>query len=234
MCSSDLSSSQQGILDAEYQIGEDLISEKKYAESRAAWEQFMSKYPLDVRTYKILYTFGFIQYQLALESKKNKESDKARELFQKAISEWEKLISKSPNGAESQAALFMMGKIYEEELKDLAKALATYRKVQHGNYYSESQGRILQMTAKHLALSTERIFRTNETPGVKAHVRNIKKLNVRMYKLNLEEYFRKEHTIQNVEKLDLALIEPDKVWEVAVTDYAEYLQIGRASCRERV
>jgi uncharacterized protein YfaS (alpha-2-macroglobulin family)/tetratricopeptide (TPR) repeat protein len=216
------SSSQQGILDCEYQIGEDLVAAKKYEEARSVWDRFMAKYPLDTRIYRILYTFGSIKHQLGVAAKKTKDG-KPTDLFLQAISEWEKLISKYPGSQEAQVALYMVARIYEEELGDLKKALTTYQKISSGRYYSEGQERIRKMTAKSLAISTERIYRTDEAAKIKVQTRNIKKLSVSMYRLNLEEYFRKERTIRNIEKLDLALIEPDKLWEVPIAQYADYL-----------
>ncbi|NUM34220.1 MAG: tetratricopeptide repeat protein [Candidatus Brocadiae bacterium] len=218
------SDSQQGILNAEYQMGEDLVASQKYDEARAVWESFMVKYPLDERTHRILYTFGAIQYALACEAREKKDAS-SKNLFQKAIQDWEKLISKYPNSTETPNALFMTGRIYEEELGDLKKALESYRKVNSGKWYQNAQQRIQQMTLKHLSLSTERIYRGEEIPKVKVSLRNVKKLNVRMYKLNMEEYFRKEHTIREIEKLDIALIEPDRLWEFPVEKYAPYLPL---------
>ncbi len=218
------SDSQQGILNAEYQTGEDLVASQKYEEARTVWENFMLKYPLDERTHRILYTFGAIQYSLGCEAREKKDVS-ASGLFHKAIQDWEKLISKYPNSSETPNALFMTGRIYEEELGDLKKALESYRKVQGGKWYQSAQQRIQQMTIKHLALSTEKIYRGEEAPKVKVNLRNIKKLTIRMYRLNMEEYFRKEHTIREIEKLDISLIEPDRLWEFPVEKYAPYLPV---------
>ncbi len=78
------------------------------------------------------------------------------------------------------------------------------------------------MTQKHLALETERKFRTNEKAEVKVAVRNIEKLKVRLYTLDLEAFFRKTHTTTGAEALDVALIQPDKTWDVEIEGYAKY------------
>ncbi|MFP6892884.1 MAG: MG2 domain-containing protein, partial [Opitutales bacterium] len=62
----------------------------------------------------------------------------------------------------------------------------------------------------------------DEKPVVKLTTRNIKKVTVKQYFLDLEAYFRKRHLIGNIDHLDIALIEPDKSWEVEVKDYADY------------
>ena len=84
------------------------------------------------------------------------------------------------------------------------------------------KARLAVMTHKHLSLNTERTFRSNETAKVKINVRNIEKLTVKQYYLDLEAYFRKVHQVGGVEHLDIALISPDKQWEYQVDGYAKY------------
>lgn len=151
----------------------------------------------------------------------------AKKLYRKAILEWEKLISKYPNSEEARGARYKIAEIYERKLQDLKKALEAYKKVRHGSNYYTAQANIQRMTKKELFLSTKRIYRSNEVPKIQVKMRNIKKLSIRIYKLNMEEYFRKEHKMRGVESLDLSLIEPDKLWDVTVNGYIEYLPLSQ-------
>ena len=224
---------QQGILDAEYQMGEDMLSSRKYDKAIKAWKKFLSKYPLDMRAQKILYVFGEIKYQFALAEKKRIQQKKTREsklelkvLFELAIQEWEKLISKHNRCQEAQTALYRCGLIYEEELQDLKKALETYRRIRrYGHWYTKAQRRISSMTKKHLSIKTERVYRSNENVTVKVRLRNIKELTIRTYPLDLEAYFRKKHKITNVEDLDISLIQPEKIQKIKVKKYKPYLPL---------
>ena len=47
-------------------------------------------------------------------------------------------------------------------------------------------------------------------------------VKVRVYKIDLETYFRKMHSIAGIQRLDVSLIDPDTTLEFAVPDYARY------------
>ncbi|MDQ1317652.1 MAG: alpha-2-macroglobulin, partial [Candidatus Poribacteria bacterium] len=211
---------QRGIVNAEYQIGVDLLAQEKYDEAVIAWGKFLEKHPLDDRSRQIMFAFGQLHYHSA-EQAEEKKTDAEPE-YRKAIAEWEKLVSKYPNTEESSLALFRIGQIYEEKLFDFEKALESYRKLTWGSWYGEAQNHIRSMTEKKLQLVTERIFRTNEPAKVKLTLRNIEKLTVDMYKLDLEAYWRKTHGIIGIENLDIALISPDKTQEYPIPEYKKY------------
>ena len=220
------SASQEGIINAEFHIGLDAVAAKKYDEAGQHFDTFLQKHPLDHRARQILFTLGQIHYSEAqkLEEEKGPEKD-IRAAYTKAVDEWSKLVSKYPNTEESSLALYRIGLIYEEKLGDLEKALDAYRRLTWGSKAGDARSRVTIMTQKSLALLTERKHRTNEPAKVKLTVRNIEKLTVKQYFLDLEAYFRKTHSIQGVERLDIDLIQPDKTWEVEIKDYAKYKPI---------
>ena len=82
-----------------------------------------------------------------------------------------------------------------------------------------------RLTAKTMTVSTERIFRSDETPKLKLVSRNIESVTVRVYKVDLETYFRKMHLARGVEGLDIALIDPDKTFEFKVPKYAKHQEL---------
>ena len=210
---------QQSIINAEFQMGVDLMTQEKYEEAIKIWDKFLEKHPLDHRSRQIMFTYGQLHYHLAdSETDISKKNDE----YKKAISEWEKLISKYPNTEESSLALFRTGQIYEEKLGDLEKALESYRKLTWGSWHQEAQNRIRAMTQKNLQVVTERVFRTNETAKVKVTLRNIEKLTVNIYKVDMEAYWRKMQGITGIESLDIALIAPDETYEYKFEDYQKY------------
>ncbi|MGB9597100.1 MAG: MG2 domain-containing protein, partial [Candidatus Poribacteria bacterium] len=213
---------QRGIINAEFQKGVDLIAQEKYEEAKAIWNKFIEKYPLDERTRQIMFAFGQLHYHSAKQAEDKKLTTDAESEYRKAIAEWEKLVSKYPNVEESSLALFRIGQIYEEKLMDFEKALESYQKLKWGSWYPEAQKRIKEMTEKKLQLITERIFRTNESAKVRLIVRNIEKLTVNIYKVDLEAYWRKTHSIMGIENLDIVLISPDRTQEYQVPDYKKF------------
>ncbi len=205
------SRSQEGILETEYSKGTDLLEEEKYQEARQAFEEFLSRHPLDQRFPSVMYTIG----QSHFDEKK----------WDQAIEEWRKLVSKFPQSQEASRAQYMIGEVFEEKKKELEKAIEEYQKVTWGDWKPQAEQRIAKMKQKELTVLTERTFRNNERAKVKVQVRNIEKLTVKGYRIDLVDYFRKIHLVRGVEDLDIGLIDPDKVWEVKVEDYARYKPI---------
>ena len=216
-------SCQVGIINAEFQVAVDAVAERKYDEGRKAFEAFLTKHPLDSRAKQILFTLGQIDYARAqkLEEDKGPRAD-IEAAYRQAIERWNRLVGKYPGATESSLALYRVGVIHEEKLGDLTAALEAYRRLTWGSYASQARQRVAVMTQKHLAVRTERKFRTNEAPKVKVNVRNIEKLTFKQYFLDLEAYFRKTHAIGRMDLLDTDLIQPDKTWEVKVDKYAKY------------
>ena len=50
---------------------------------------------------------------------------------------------------------------------------------------------------------------------------------MRVFRLDLEDYFRATHTAGNVERLDIEIIAPDVVFDSAVVDYQKYREFVR-------
>ncbi|MEM7012616.1 MAG: MG2 domain-containing protein, partial [Verrucomicrobiota bacterium] len=93
------------------------------------------------------------------------------------------------------------------------------------NIRSLAEERIDILETKSLALSTDRIFRTNEPANVRIQIRNIEEIEFSRYSLDLERYFRGHHrfdTENGIESLDIDLIQPDETWTVEVDGFAEH------------
>ncbi|NLS96777.1 MAG: tetratricopeptide repeat protein [Planctomycetaceae bacterium] len=202
---------QQQIVNTEYLMAEEARQEKKYDKARELWNAFSAKYPLDPRNPQILYWYGEMLYQ--------------QEKWQPAIDEWRGLVSKYPGSNEASRGQLMIAATLESKLGKLAEALEEYKKLNWGPMQPSAQQAIARLTAKSLTVATERIFRSNETPVIKLTSRNLETVTVRAYKVDMETYFRKMHLARGVEKLDIALIDPDTTFEFKVPGYTEYQQI---------
>ncbi len=201
---------QREIVNTEYLMAEQARQDKKYDEARRLFEAFSAKYPLDSRNPQILYGYGDMFWQ--------------QDKWQEAIGEWRRLVSKYPKSNEASRGQFMIAATLEEELGKLSEALEEYKKLDWGPMQSSAQQAIARLTAKSLTVATERIFRSDETPVVKLTSRNLETVTVRAYKVDMETYFRKMHLARGVEKLDIALIDPDTTFEFKIPDYTEYQQ----------
>ena len=115
----------------------------------------------------------------------------------------------------------MIARTLEEQLNRYDEAREHYRQVT-GRDAAEAQAALAAIPAKSMQVKTERVFRSSETPQLKLATRNVPAVKVRVYKIDLETYFRKMHSIAGIQRLDVSLIDPDTTLEFAVPDYAKY------------
>ncbi len=205
---------QRQIIETEFLKADAAYTEEKYDEAKAGWEAFLAKYPLDGRNPEILFRFGHIAYK--------------KKTFEEAIEAWRRVTSKYPQTDEASKSQFMMGRVLEEELGKYDEAIEEYRKVDFGSHAAAAAQAIARLTEKSLWIHTDRVFRTNEAPTVRVVSRNIEKLNIRVYKIDMETYFRKMHQAQGVERLDIALIDPDKSFTFEIPEYSKYAKTEHA------
>ncbi len=219
----DWSASQTAIISAEFQLGLDALAAKQDEIAMKRFEAFLQAHPLDERAPRILYLFGAGHEAKALDLEEAKGDAKAIAAnYRKAIDEWSKLVSKYPESDAARAAMLASVRIFETKLSEFTKALELSQKLVRERQDGDAALSIARLTQKALEVSTDRVFRTNEKPVVKVKLRNIEKAEVRLYRIDLQAYFRKMHGITGVEGLDVSLIQPDKTWTLAPKDYAKY------------
>ena len=185
------------------------------------FDAFLVRYPLEARARQILFIYGQFRYAAAQAMKEQKHPETAAE-FQKAIEEWTRLTGKYPETEEASLALYNTALILSDELGRLEDGLAAFKRLTWGKWADPAKRRVDLMSSKSLAVASERVFRLSETPAVKISVRNIEKVKVSRYPLDVEAFFRSRHRMDAIDLLDIDLIAPEKTWEVAVQDYARY------------
>jgi uncharacterized protein YfaS (alpha-2-macroglobulin family)/tetratricopeptide (TPR) repeat protein len=205
------SSVQQQIVETEYARAAEQLTAKKYAEANKLFAEFLAKYPLDARNPEIL---------LAMN-----QQNVADEKWDDAIAGWRKLVSKYPGTASASLAQYLIADTLERKLGKLEEALEEYRKVTWGPVQGRAMQAAARLTAKTMTVSTERVFRSDETPKLKLVSRNVESVTVRVYKVDLETYFRKMHLASGVEGLDISLIDPDQTFEFKVPKFAKHQEI---------
>jgi hypothetical protein len=206
---------QRAIVDAEWKLAADAMAagKERYGDARTRFDEFMKSYPLDPRNPDVL---GYLGDMLLAEEK----YDAAREAYARCV-------SKYPGKEASSRAQYQIGWIYESKTFHYVEALKAYRAVTWGGHQGPAQQRIALLERKHLALLTRRSFRTGEKPSFQLTSRNIESVRVRVYKLDLETYFRSTHGIGAVERLDIEVIQPDQTFESKVPEYAPHKETER-------
>ena len=202
------SEAQREIVNTEFLEAADALKRKNYGSARQLWTAFLAKYPLDGRNRGILLQLGQMNF--------------TQEKWDEAIADWRRLVSKYPKTQESSAAQLNIGRTLETKLGKLEEALDEYKKLTWGAAAGPARQRIARLTAKSMSIATERVFRSGQTPTIKFTSRNIESVTVHVYSVDLETYFRKMHLAGGVERLDIALIDPDATFEFEVPDYKKH------------
>ena len=225
---------QRLLIDTELDEAADARAKKDYVQARKLWSTFLNKYPLDNRVPSILFRFGQMNYAAALDAKRKVDGANVAEakalkqqttkLFGEAIADWKRLVSKYPDHNAASHAQVMIGITLEDQLQKLKDALDAYKQVK-GTYAGQAKKRIANLTAKRLEVVTERKFRSNETAKIKVTTRNIQDLSIKVYRIDMQDYFRKMHLASGVESLDIALIDPDKQWDHKVAGFEDFRQL---------
>ena len=211
--------SQSGIVNAEFQMALDAVSEEEGDLSRQRFDAFLKKYPLDGRSRQILFTLGQLHVTAAQDEEDIPERHKH---LRRAIDEWSRLISKYPNTEEASLALYQTAVLQTEDLGEMEDGLANFKRLTWGSWANPAKSRVTLLSEKSLGVATERTFRTNEEAQIAVTVRNIEKLKVSVFPLNLESYFRKTHELGRIDHLDIDLIQPEKTFEVAMEGYKKF------------
>jgi alpha-2-macroglobulin len=201
---------QREIIDTEYLMAKEKYVAKQYADSNRLFGEFLAKYPLDERVPNALLTMAC--------------TASAQEKWDEAIAAWRRIISKYPDANEASLAQLYIAETLETKLNKLEEALEEYRKITRGPGAGPAQHAVARLTATSMTISTERVFRSDETPKLKLVSRNVETVTVRAYKVDMETYFRKMHLARGVEGLDISLIDPDKTFEFKVPNYAKHRQ----------
>ncbi len=223
---------QQAIVDTEYRRGTVAREEHDFEHAREAWDAFLVRHPLDGRAPATQLDLAELYVDRATALRKSastdgREAPKAQldELFRSAIAQLRRVVAKYPGSNVASNALLRIGELEENEIGELEVAVEAYRQCNFGPSASEAAASLARMTVPSLEVTTERVWRSGETPKLKLALRNVEKLKVEIFALDLEAYFRKNLSHLSIESLDLDLIAANQTVERAIDGYAKYKPI---------
>jgi len=219
----DWAQAQEGVVRAAYEVGGDLMRGRQWAAARAAWGRFLEQHPLHASARATFFAIG----ELFLFEAEGLEAAAARPLWQQAVAHWGDLASRWPGSEEASHALFASGELLEDRLGELDAAIAAYRRCNFGAWHGHARARLSRMLEEDLALVTPRAWRSGEKTLLQLDLRNLEELEIEIYPLDLEAYFRKHQTHEGVADLDLDLIAPAQKFTWKVPGYRRHAPLAR-------
>jgi len=221
----DWNAAQQRILSCEFDQGWLHREREEFAQAKRVWSEYLARHPLVPEAAQTLFDIGELDAAHAAQEDLPPAQRKA--LWSAALATWRELESKYAGADPTWVgrARLRIGEVLEFELFDLEGAIAAYKSCEGTPAEAEAATALLRMSEPALEIRVERAALSGEALRAKVEVRNLEKLVVELWRLDLEAYFRKNLSHEDVENLDLDLIGAQKKFEVAVEGYAAHKPI---------
>jgi len=197
---------------AEYEVAHDAYRRGDHAQAEKLLREFLARYPLHEAGAKALLLLGELDYRA--------------QRYDTALAQWRRLTAQSePHHISERArAQYLIATTLENKLGRPKEALEEYRKITSGELTVSAQVAARRLESVEIELRAPRVFRSNETPRLRLATRNVDAVTLRAYTIDLETYFRKMHDISGLQRLDIALIDPDATQQHKVADYRPYVR----------
>ncbi len=197
----------QQIADVRFERAQRAFARKDWPAARAAAQEFTELHPTDGRAPLMAFRAG--------------ETLKEEKKFREAVEAWMKVASKYPNHDVGHQARYAAAALMAAELDEFETALKELPKV-GGSRKAEAQALLQKLQGKALAVQSERVFRSDEAPKIKLTSRNLESVKLKLWVLDLKDYFEKKASTSGLQALEVAVIAPDKEWDHAVKDYKRF------------
>ena len=189
-------------------------SEKDLVGAIAAYEEFLSEYPLADQAPSVARELGSLH-------RERKDIDAARKAYVAARDRYE-----THNREEAARSGLLLAVVEEEDRKDLESAIKALKEVTQRfsgtSAAGEAQQRIAGLEAIELELVSPRMFAPGEKIAVDLVTRNIKEVDFRLYRLDARSYFERKKTIEGIADIEVALVKSDHKFEWGPTTYVRY------------
>ncbi|MBI4879074.1 MAG: hypothetical protein HY812_05355 [Planctomycetes bacterium] len=186
-----------------------------FARARELYAEFLKQAPADQRVPRLLFQLAHMEL--------------LEERVPEAIVRWNEVAARFPGSNEAAEALFHIGETYGERLHDYPLAFAALSGVpDQGGWKVRAEQLGAQLRAPLLGLECGRVFRSDEKPAVTLKARNVEKVTLSLYRVDLEDFFLATGSLNGIGALDVGLIKPDASFEVDVADYRPFHQFEQA------
>lgn len=208
---------QEAVYRAQAASGMAALEAGDFPRCRERWVQVISRRGLDDSAGWLALAVAYTHVHEADLARREEKPRKATQLYQGALEELAAVARRYP-GSVRQWAHHYRGEILHHQMRDLEAAVREYRAAA----LSPSREALSELEAVELSLESPRVFRAAEAAAVTLRTRNVEKVQVRRYRINLADFFSKYHTTEQVSRLDLDLVSPEESWEETLPEYARY------------
>ncbi|MBW2699652.1 MAG: tetratricopeptide repeat protein [Deltaproteobacteria bacterium] len=203
----------QGIEHMAWQEAAAAEADKKWVQAAESYQSFANRFQAASRAPEAL-------FKAALAWEKAEKIGSALKVLST-------LTAKFPRHRYGYEGWFATGRLLEEKRGDFTKAKEAYEKAKQSGSHKSHQAsqRLAAMEKPSLLVESPENFLTSSKPKLVWHVRNIKKVKVRAYRMRAEDFFRDRKDMNQVTEVDIALCTPDRTWDVKVSDYRKFVPI---------
>lgn len=200
---------QERIPAARFQKGEQLAAQDDATGAVTAWRSFAEEFPTHRLAPQALFRAGAL-----LRARKDHEA---------ALTVWRGVTGRYAGSPEAPAAWLLVATTLEDDLGRLEDAVKEYEALLKAHAgYGDAAARLARLKGKHLEVRGERVIGAAEGAVLTVVTRNVPALKVKVYKLGLEDYFRRKQTIAGVDAIQVEIVKPDATAEWKVDPFAPF------------
>ncbi len=173
---------------------------------------FLAGFPVNENAPEAQYLLGEIRY--------------LRKDYPGAIEQWRVTAGKYAGTPFAASALFRVAGVHEKDLGDLDQAIEGYEAL--AARYPRSpetriaKGLLKELRRKFLEVETQRVYRSDEQAVLKIRTRNIEQLEIKAFRIDAEETFRRKLRLGGIEDVAVIVVQPVKTIRAPTEGYEKY------------
>ncbi len=184
-------------------------AQQEPAAAIAAWRAFADEFPTHPSAPGALLRAGTLQRE---------QGD-----VEGAIATWRGVTGRYAGSGEAPVAGLAIAAALEDDLGRLDEAVGAYEALVAAHpSLGDARARLNRLKGKHLEVRGERVIGPTEAAVLRVVTRNVRTLAVRVYKLGLEDYFRRTQGIAGLEALPVEIVKPDATATWAFDPYVPF------------
>lgn len=176
------------------------------------FRSFLAGFPVDEKAAEAQYFLGEIEV--------------LRKDYPAAIEEWRVTAGKYARTPFASAALYRIATVFDTDLGDLAKAIEEYEglvaRYPRSGEAGIARNLLTELRRKFLEVETERVFRSDEKAYLTVRTRNIEKLEIKAFRIDAEETFRRKLRLGGIEDVAVVVVKPEIKVAVPTANFEKY------------